>query len=562
MSCEDGALKLDTDTGHVLLSPDSRFEWIVGGHQVGVQWEEKELGTRRHLGGPSPVHNNDSSLRLWFAVDQDKNEMLVVLTMSVKSRSKSKARPRSFFLLVPAEDLCISSAIHNFQPIPLVSVPEPLFERPADVVSAKATRILHLSFSLGHKRRSGVVMTTRPYSGNMRGTPLALLDGLKSLSEANQFDVYMKYSSYAQVGLQRIREQIASQHVAFFTPSFDLTDMYRGGWHGDVDLWEAQGWHKIVSNVPSRKRKASSPPLEEPLRAPPAYEQHGTPAPPAYADTASPLPRVPRTPHNEQERPSPRPEIHLTPSSIVCDSIAPGISATPLSPHPLVFSDIGSEPPYSAPHKQSLTHAFLPAQEQLLPSLFPATDPSSLSHLYDHEMGMWLLTAWNLVPNIHFVLIHPLLSVASAVTNNDVQAYRLSRMECAKALSSFIADQRQKHDSINQSEETRLRKQHHLKVLASEPDSLISWLFMLRSEGDIGFMEMLGGLEGRKRIAISAIDDGERFRECMSDFMVMRAAIVLQALLMEGQKVMQRLQGSDGEMVRTEVERFASWSSK
>ncbi|THX02572.1 hypothetical protein D6D13_08190 [Aureobasidium pullulans] len=365
MSCEDGALKLDTDTGHVLLSPDSRFEWIVGGHQVGAQWEEKELGTRRHLGGPSPVHNNDSSLRLWFAVDQDKNEMLVVLTMSVKSRSKSKARPRSFFLLVPAEDLCISSAIHDFQPIPLDSVPEPLFERPADVVSAKATRILHLSFSLGHKRRSGVVMTTRPYSGNMRGTPLALLDGLKSLSEANQFDVYMKYSSYAQVGLQRIREQIASQRVAFFTPSFDLTDMYRGGWHGDFDLWEAQGWHKIVSNVPSRKRKASSPPLEEPLRAPPAYEQHGTPAPPA-------------------------------PSSIVCDSIAPDISATPLSPHPLVFSDIGSEPPYSAPHKQSPTHAILPAKQQLLPTLFPATDPSSLSQLYDHEMGMWLLTAWNL----------------------------------------------------------------------------------------------------------------------------------------------------------------------
>jgi len=85
---------------------------------------------------------------------------------------------------------------------------------------------------------------------------------------------------------------------------------------------------------------------------------------------------------------------------------------------------------------------------------------------------------------------------------------------------------------------------------------------MLRSEGDIGFMEMLGGLEGRKRIAVSAVDDGERFRECMSDFMVMRAAIVLQALLMEGQKVMQRLQGSDGEMVRTEVERFASWSSR
>lgn len=225
------ALKLDADTGDVLPSPRARLEWIVGGHQVGAQWEDKDLETTRHLGGPSPVHGNDSSLRLWLALDQDNKEMLVALTMSVKSRSRSKARPRSFFLVVPAEDLSISSAMHDFHPMSPDSVPEALFERPADSVSANATRILHVSVALGHKRTCGVVMNSRPYSGKMRGTPLALLDGLKSLSEARQFDLYLKFSSYAQVGFQRL-SRVLERNIAFFTPGVNLKK----------HVWEWMGW--------------------------------------------------------------------------------------------------------------------------------------------------------------------------------------------------------------------------------------------------------------------------------------------------------------------------------
>jgi hypothetical protein len=92
MSRNENDLKLDADTGDVLLSPHASFEWIVGGHQVGARWEDKETGITRHLGGPSPVHGNDSSARFWFALDRDKNQMLVILTMSVKSRSKSSTQ--------------------------------------------------------------------------------------------------------------------------------------------------------------------------------------------------------------------------------------------------------------------------------------------------------------------------------------------------------------------------------------------------------------------------------------------------------------------------------------
>ncbi|CAD0093625.1 unnamed protein product [Aureobasidium mustum] len=521
MSCNDDSLKLDADAGDVLLSPHAGYEWTVGGHQVGARWEEKELGKERHLGGPLPVHGNDSSLRLWFAINHDKNEQLVILTTSVKMRSKSKARPRSFFLVVPAEDLRISSAMNDFQPIPLDSVPEALFERPADPVSANTTRILHVSFALGHKRTCGVVMNTRPYTSELRGTPLALLDGLKSLSEARQFDLYLKFSSYAQVGLQRLFRSM-QQNVAFFTPHVNLRNMYGSGWDGAFDLWEAQGWHN-GQEVPSRKRKACSPlPEEEQIKAPPAYDHRS--APPVYADF-----QVPRTPNAKPTQPDPFPQsgacnssCHvITPGSVVCNSIASGIPSTPYSPYKVVISDTTPEKPISAP----TTH--LP-----LPTLYPAIDPSSLPQLFDREMGMWLLTAWNLVPNIHFTLIHELLAVAAAVNKQDVSGYRAARMVCAKKLASCVADQTQQTESSNVDDETRPKKLR-TQILASEPDSCISWLFMLRPEGDLGFMELLGKLEARKRVALSVSDNAGALR----DVMVIRAAIILQALCMEGTRL-------------------------
>jgi hypothetical protein len=528
MSCNEDALKLDADTGDVLLSPQAPLEWIVGGHQVGALWEEKEFGTTRHLGGPLPVHGNDSSLRLWFALDRDKNEMLVILTMSVKSRSKSKAHPRSFFLVVPAEDLRISSAMHDFQPISLSLMPEALFERPADIVSANATRILHVSFALSHKRASGVVMNSRPYTGKMRGTPLALLDSLKSLSEARQFDLYLKFSSYAQVGLQRLF-RVMERKTAFFTPRLDLTSMYGSGWNGAFDMWEAQGWHR-AEDIASRKRKACSPLLEEDeeqTEALPAYNNRSSP--PAYADPSL-LPQIPCTPHTKQDRPYTSFCNATSPGSIVCDSVATGLPNTPYSPYPVIFSGAAS--------KESTASATYSA----LPTLYPTVNPSFLIQLYDREMGMWLLTAWNLVPNIHFTLLHELLAVATAVNNNDTSGYRTARIVCAKKLASCVADQMQQTESSTVDEETRLKKSR-VDILASEPDICISWLFLLRSEGDVGFMDLLGKLEVSKRVALSSSGDDDAFRNAM----VIRAAIVLQALSMEGSRDPRRLEaGASG----------------
>ncbi|KAG9993868.1 hypothetical protein KCU78_g18696, partial [Aureobasidium melanogenum] len=407
--------------------------------------------------------------------------------------------------------------MHDFEPIPLDSVPETLFERPADTISANTTRILHISFTLGHKRTCSVVMNTRPYTSRLRGTPLALLDGLKSLSEARQFDLYLKYSSYAQVGLQRFSRYM-KQNVAFFTLHVNLKNMYGSGWDGAFDLWEAQGWHN-AQEVPSRKRKACSPVPEEQIKAPPAYDHRS--APPVYADS-----QVPHTPNAKLMRSDPSlrssvrdsPTHVTTPGSVVCDSVAPGMPSTPYTSYTVIISDTTSEKSFSTP----TTHS-------LFPTLYPAVDPSSLPRLFDREMGVWLLTAWNLVPSLHFILIHELLAVAAAVNKQDVSGYRAARIMCAKKLANCVADQMQQTETSSMDDETRLKKLR-TEILASEPDGCISWLFMLRLEGDLGFMELLGKLEVRKRIALSASDDVDAFR----DVMVIRAAIVLQALCMEG----------------------------
>lgn len=55
---------------------------------------------------------------------------------------------------------------------------------------------------------------------------------------------------------------------------------------------------------------------------------------------------------------------------------------------------------------------------------------------------------------------------------------------------------------------------------------------MLRPGGDVGFMELLGRLEVRKGIALSA--SGDDYDDAFRNAMVIRAAIVLQALIVEG----------------------------
>ena len=167
-----------------------------------------------------------------------------------------------------------------------------------------------------------------------------------------------------------------------------------------------------------------------------------------------------------------------------------------------------------------------------LPNLYPAVDPSSLPQLFDREMGMWLLTAWNLVSNIHFTLIHELLAVAAAVNKRDVSGYRTARMVCARKLATCMAEQMQQTESSDVDDDARLKKLR-TEILASEPDSCISWLFMLRPEGDLGFMELIGKLEVSKRVAFSDSDNIDAFR----DVMVIRAAIVLQALSMKSPRI-------------------------
>jgi hypothetical protein len=100
----------------------------------------------------------------------------------------------------------------------------------------------------------------------------------------------------------------------------------------------------------------------------------------------------------------------------------------------------------------------------------------------------------------------------------------------------------QQTESSTVDEETRLKKSR-VDILASEPDICISWLFLLRSEGDVGFMDLLGKLEVSKRVALSSSGDDDAFRNAM----VIRAAIVLQALSMEGSRDPRRLEaGASG----------------
>ena len=64
-----------------------------------------------------------------------------------------RGKARCMFLVVPAENLGLGTSVAGFQPLVLDQVPECLFERLSDRLSASGNGFLHIRFALGSSRK-------------------------------------------------------------------------------------------------------------------------------------------------------------------------------------------------------------------------------------------------------------------------------------------------------------------------------------------------------------------------------------------------------------------------
>lgn len=492
-------LELDGDTDELPLELRNCFQWIVAGNQVGAQWLQPDLHEGpmlRHLGGPSPFNSKDSPLCLWLGLSKTTEELLVLLTHSVKLSSKPRARPRRMFLVVPAESLRIGSCATGFQAVGLNKVPEPLFERPSDERSAHLNGFLHIHFALNSEHGSRVIMPARPYDGQVHGTAFIMLDGLKSLSETQEFDLYLKFNSYAQFDLCNLQQRLDSAVSPYTTPNFDLKGIYRGSRDGGFDLWREQGWHNDKVGLRPRKRKASNgtgtPPPYRPRTAgtePPAYDGPGT------------------TVSSESE-----PESARVSSRFACASVLVARSCTPVN---CIGENVS---PRSEASRVCETPRVVEAVPSFAAAAIPVPASTPLCTRFFEEITKWLLGAWKICPLAHYIFIINLLSLGAAAQQENAVIYQRARVACTQSFISHQADRTVTNDSKQVLDSNPVDPTSVDPItLLCEPSRLIAWMLIVNPSADTVIFDLLIGLEKQRKIVLELMHAGPSNEYTLSD---------------------------------------------
>jgi len=471
------------------------------------------------------------------------------------------------FLLVPVESLALGDSVAGFQPLALDEVPESLFERPRDTCSAHCNGFLNIGLALDPARKSTVVMPCRVYVGRPDSTALSMMDRFKSLSESPNFDIFLKFNSYAQQKLSSLYSTMTDKNgrlSSYTTPVVDVQGMYPGGSDGAFDLWEAQGW---VRSDKSHKRRASDH-LETPPRYlprqfaidPPSYDDCDaaplittTEPPPAHdklvPPTASCQVLLPLT-HKPLNRPPQECKDHVKPSAttvlsapttaLVASAVLPASSASPAatdaSPTALpADSDSTTVPHVPVPVPVPSIIALAVSEPVVVPVAQerdslptpvlsrPATVPVLPSMRSFKEMSAWLLRAWEVCPLAHYRCIAHLVALAAHAKVENTEHYNRLRVACTHRLVSLI--------TRNSPSVTSPLDDPSAPAATHELRDLISWMLLVDPSADVDLFQSLGNLQNALRClnaALAAPAISDKYDRRRTDFLSIKAEIVLQ----------------------------------
>lgn len=537
------AVQLDGDAGGPRLETCDGFQWIIKGVQAGAQWRSLGPNGRsqvdRHLGGPSPHNAKDNPLCLWLGLDEVNGRLLVLLAQSVKLRAASSARPRRMFLVIPAESLTLTSHASDFASIPLDHVPEALFERPSDARSANSNGFLHIAFTLDPSQTSRVAMPMRPYEHQARGTALSILDSLRSLSASQHFDLYLKFNSYARLGLVRLQAALKLTRPLLTTPSINLRGMCRGGRDGGFDLWREQGWHDVAETsdmleARALKRYASpdrgTPPRCRRTEAPAQSERINTPSPPPPAYPGRDGPVLTRG--------------GLSRAVVVA-------VAQSCSPDDYPWDNLSVTSEVSRVRE---TPDLQGVQSSVLTSASSSPLPSARLH---KEFAIWLSTVWRRCPYAHYMFILDLLTAGAAAKREDSEGYHLARVACTRRFIAYEAAH-MANDDFAQVLAAHPPNGHSdasapdIAALTCEPSSLISWMLIVDPSLDTLFFGLLTEMEKRRKHALdlyplsskASSDQNEKLSaEChdrVSRYLDIKSLIVIEVCFQYGTAALER----------------------
>lgn len=227
-------------------------------------------------------------------------------------------------------------------------------------------------------------------------------------------------------------------------------------------------------------------------------------------------------------------------------------SLSHLSPNgPLRFSDI---------HQRNLLHlmqngAYVSstvADEASAHSMVPPSIPSELSdtglrsvhhtssHVVSAENGddspsletrltQWIVQAWLICPDVHYLFIEDLLALGQEVSKNSTRAFNDRRIAVTCSLLRHCAEQNSNKDVTVQSRMLPYDKHNITAVLPR----IISWLYTLEPQVSLtAFVDLLGLSQLEQRML--SCKDG--FEEDYKEYMREYACIVSRACVLASQR--------------------------
>ncbi|KAH0195084.1 hypothetical protein KCU99_g10240, partial [Aureobasidium melanogenum] len=471
------------------------------------------------------------------------------------------------FLIVPVETLTLEVHEPTFWVLDQQKLPLALFDAPGDVQSTQASRLLQMSFSLGMKCKSRVVMPGLGYEGDVSRHSLSLLRKLKALSESSHFDLFTNHNTWTQQGL--VKAQSLLQTIRLVTPSLDLKGLYAGSRDGSWDNWEDQGWHdrdegdpnKVKSTVLRAKKhrrgrgtaqqvykrhKQSSP--SPSIRPPPYQDLRSSPAIPS-----SPVHDGPSATHvdcHDDNLPKCQGMLGST-GEMRRELRSESRSTTLLDPLEIaglddVHIDLPTttssrlQSPFRSPAlpgaKECLLGSALSSAVPGTPaasSIVSSPDDGDQSAIpSDMEFCLLMPHLWSLCPDAHFIFIVELLKLGSASKAN-AEGFRRMRVAFMNTFLSFVAT----NWSFVPSPQLAIPRR-----LDSEMSSLLTWLSILDPTADMLVLSSLVKMAELKQqlVQLGTVADtnAEEYLEVVRMFQQTKSVVVTTACMSFGDRVL------------------------
>lgn len=250
--------------------------------RVFVQWQDADTKDDCTLGSTSAT--NKKAVQLFLKVRLTQQHVVVRFALSVALTRGGRSQSQPFVLVLPLyaspEDADKPSV--RFETVDASAITTPAISSAiSEARLSAAGRLIRASFSLaelGYIVRPDMKAKVKPHNS----TSQDLLLGLKSLSQAHAFTVYMKFSDYAHEGFKSMERLLLNNPQK---PSLDLTCMFGG--KGAVIM----DWDKSYVGTDAGAVRLPPPPAyETPEPSKVQVRRTSRASPPRVADDAPGMP--------------------------------------------------------------------------------------------------------------------------------------------------------------------------------------------------------------------------------------------------------------------------------